>query len=113
MRALVCGGRNFDDRDAVFSALDELKPSFVIEGGARGADTIAWLWAKRNLPSECRMSIEARWDKHGRAAGAFRNQQMLDEGKPDIVVAFPGGKGTADMVRRAERAGVRVHKVGW
>jgi ABC-type sugar transport system substrate-binding protein len=36
---------------------------------------------------------------------------MLDEGKPDIVVAFPGGTGTADMVRRARKAGVVVIEV--
>jgi hypothetical protein len=38
----------------------------------------------------------------------MRNQAMLDYGKPDLVVAFPGGKGTADMVRRARVAGVKV-----
>jgi hypothetical protein len=50
----------------------------------------------------------AQWKKHGRAAGPIRNQRMLDKGKPDLVVAFPGGRGTADMIRRAERAGVPV-----
>ena len=50
----------------------------------------------------------ADWQKHGRAAGPIRNQQMLDEGKPDLVVAFDGGRGTADMIARAEKAGVRV-----
>jgi hypothetical protein len=53
----------------------------------------------------------AQWKKHGRAAGPIRNQRMLDEGKPDLVVAFPGGRGTADMIRRAERAGVPVQQV--
>jgi hypothetical protein len=49
--------------------------------------------------------------KHGRAARPIRNQRMLDEGKPDLVVAFPGGRGTTDMIRRAERAGVPVRQV--
>jgi hypothetical protein len=53
----------------------------------------------------------ANWKKHGRAAGPMRNQQMLDEGKPDLVIAFPGGSGTADMVRRAKAAGVPVETV--
>jgi hypothetical protein len=36
---------------------------------------------------------------------------MLDEGKPDLVVAFPGGGGTKDMITRALGAGVSVHEV--
>jgi hypothetical protein len=44
-------------------------------------------------------------------AGPLRNYQMLEEGKPDLVVAFPGGGGTKDMVRRAVKAGVSVHEV--
>lgn len=53
-------------------------------------------------------TFRANSRKHGRAAGPIRNQQMLDEGKPHLVVAFPGGTGTADMVRRAQAAGVLV-----
>jgi hypothetical protein len=53
----------------------------------------------------------ADWAKHGRAASPIRNQQMLDEGRPNLVVAFPGGRGTADMVRRARSAGVEVIEV--
>ena len=48
----------------------------------------------------------ADWKVRGRAAGHIRNQQMLDEGRPHLVVAFPGGRGTADMVRRARAAGI-------
>ena len=107
-RVLVCGGRDYDDQDAVFSVLNKLRPTFIIEGGARGADTLAWLWARRNLGPDQRLQFQARWDRHGKAAGAIRNQEMIDIGKPDLVVAFPGGKGTADMVRRAKRAGIPV-----
>lgn len=53
----------------------------------------------------------ANWLKYGRMAGAMRNQQMLDEEEVDLVVAFPGGKGTADMVRRARAAGIEVREV--
>lgn len=111
MRVLVCGGRDYADKDKAFAVLDEIKPTFIIEGGAKGADTLAWLWRRRNLPSECHLTIEARWDRDGKAAGPIRNQRMLDEGAPDLVVAFPGGRGTSDMVRRAKRAGVKVIEV--
>ena len=111
MRVLVCGGRNYDDKSAVWSQLDALKPSFVMEGGADGADVLAWRWAKRNLPGDCRQTFEANWSRDGKAAGPARNQRMLDEGKPDLVLAFPGGRGTADMIRRAKRANVPVKQV--
>lgn len=50
----------------------------------------------------------ADWDKYGKSAGYIRNQQMLDEGCPDYVVAFPGGAGTNMMKRIASKAGVPV-----
>jgi hypothetical protein len=43
----------------------------------------------------------------GRAAGPRRNQRMLEDFRPDLVVAFPGGRGTAYMVRRAGLAWCR------
>ena len=51
-------------------------------------------------------NIRLDWKKYGKKAGPLRNQQMLEEGKPDLVVAFPGGNGTADMVRRAKKANI-------
>src|SRR5262249_47881897 len=78
----------------------------VVAGGARGADTIAAEWAKaRSLPCDVFM---ANWAELGRKAGPIRNQQMLGEGRPNLVVAFPGGRGTEDMIRRARSAGVEV-----
>lgn len=111
MRVLVCGGRDYRDEVRVFKELDQIKPSDLIEGGASGADTLAYRWAKRNLDADHRHTYDADWDRHGKAAGAIRNQRMLDEGKPDLVLAFPGGRGTADMVRRAKRAGVKVVEI--
>jgi len=105
MRLLVCGGRNYSDTEMVYSALRELHPSVVITGGYKGADGLAYAWAYPVVPTDV---YEADWGQYGRAAGPIRNQRMLDEGKPDAVLAFPGGRGTADMIRRAEAAGVRI-----
>lgn len=80
----------------------------LIAGGASGADTLV-----KTLARTFRVTLEeypADWKTYGRAAGPMRNQRMLDEGKPDAVLAMPGGRGTADMVRRAEKAGIRTIK---
>jgi hypothetical protein len=110
-RVLVCGGRDYQDRDALFAALDRLHAehafTVLIAGGARGADTLAYEWATaRSVPTEIYM---AEWERLGRKAGPIRNQRMLDEGNPDLVVAFPGGKGTAGMTALARNAGVAVN----
>ena len=112
-RVLVCGGRDFSDRQLAYRALDNLHKAegigCVIEGHARGADRIAGYWARRKGIEN--RKFPADWDRDGKAAGPIRNQRMLDEGKPDLVVAFPGGRGTADMVKRARAAGVPVMEV--
>jgi len=106
MRVIVCGGRDYADYSAVARALHQNGVSELACGGATGADSLAYDWAwKTGKP--CKL-FYADWKQHGKAAGPIRNQQMLDEFKPDAVIAFPGGKGTADMVRRARAAGVRV-----
>ena len=111
MRVLVCGGRDYQDRARVFAALDALDsqrgPLVVIQGGASGADSLAreWCFAQRTCEL---VNVPADWRAHGRAAGPMRNQKMLDKYAPDLVLAFPGGRGTADMVRRARSAGVEV-----
>lgn len=110
MRVLVCGGRDYQDREHVFATLDAIHAktpvSCIIQGRAPGGDALAGSWAVSRLIS-CHV-FAAEWQKHGRAAGPIRNKRMLEEGRPDLIVAFPGGTGTADMVRQARRAGVRV-----
>jgi hypothetical protein len=111
MRILVCGGRDFNNRLFLAATLESLGPiTRVIHGGARGADMLAGEWAIENgIPFEV---FGADWEKYGRAAGPRRNAEMLAKGKPDLVVAFPGGRGTADMVRRAKAKGVPVKEIG-
>lgn len=111
MRILVCGGRDYNDRARVGKVLAGYVDTntdcmTIIHGGARGADALAREWAFMYGCLEDEFT--ANWKRYGNAAGPIRNQQMLDEGKPDLVVAFPGGRGTADMVKRAQKAGVKV-----
>ncbi len=115
MRVLVCGGRDYYDRENLFYELTHLAEGDfrgfeIISGMARGADSLAVDFAKTyNLPLH---TFPADWDKYGRSAGYIRNAQMLKEGNPDLVVAFPGGKGTTNMVSIAEGKGVKVVKIG-
>lgn len=110
---LVCGGRDYSDHSCVYETLDsihrEAPITKLVTGGARGADTLAQDWATlRNVTNTIYM---ADWARYPRAGGIIRNQQMLAQEHPTLVVAFPGGRGTADMVRRSRSAGVTVWQV--
>src|ERR1700677_825377 len=99
IKVLVCGGRDFLDKQFVFKSLDavhaEIPIAVLVHGNARGADTIGKEWAEAH-PEIIIKCYPADWAKHGKAAGFIRNAQMLTE-SPDLVVAFPGGNGTKHM----------------
>ena len=112
-RVLMCGGRDWIQRDTTFRLLDEYllsNPiSVVIHGAARGADTLAHEWAQsRGIPVMPFPVTSQEWQTIGRSAGHVRNQRMLDQGKPDVVIAFPGGNGTRGMKQKARHARVPV-----
>lgn len=123
VKVLVCGGRNFgyipteekykhrdfDLTNRAIDAVKEFSPTVIIEGNATGGDEIGVLTSEvMDIPLK---TFPASWSEYGFSAGPMRNKQMLEEGKPDIVVAFPGGKGTEHMKRISRRAGVPVHEV--
>ena len=110
MTILVCGGRDFVDRQRIFDTLDSLAEQheidLVVHGAARGADAIAGMWAdERGVDVH---SYPADWRKLGKSAGHVRNKQMLDSEEVDLVVPFPGGTGTRNMVDLAISRGIKV-----
>ncbi len=118
MRVLICGQRNFKNEAFLFQVMDYivrcdgLQVDLVIEGGAPGADRIGRAWAiSRGYDF---LTFEADWDKYGDSAGPIRNREMLNDGKPDMVVAFytnpDKSKGTKDMVKIARKAGIPVYE---
>lgn len=109
-RILVCGGRDYFDPKKVFSVLDEYSNSieYLCQGEAKGADTLAKVWAYLNLPDKNVYCYPAAWDQYGKKAGSIRNQFMLDDFQPDLIIAFPGNYGTRDMISRGQKAGVEV-----
>jgi ABC-type Fe3+-hydroxamate transport system substrate-binding protein len=80
----------------------------VIHGGARGADKLAGEWCQDGGIA-CAI-VPAQWYYYRKSAGPVRNEWMMRL-KPDLVIAFPGGTGTANMIKLAEEAGVEVIKV--
>lgn len=121
MRVIVCGGRDFTDYMAVYRELDRLSANSptrleIIEGGQRtkddngeiigGADYWARNWAEV-WGRKCR-TFKANWKAYGKGAGPIRNEQMIIEGKAEMVLAFPGGKGTENMIAQAEAHGIPV-----
>lgn len=108
----VTGGRDYANSRAVFGALDRVNStrgiSLLIHGDATGADSHAKRWAEvTGTPAR---EFRADWEAHGRAAGPMRNAEMVAVGL-DGLVAFPGGRGTADMIRQCNAAGVNIWEV--
>jgi hypothetical protein len=118
IKLLVCGSRDWTDRDLIYDWLNSFNMSeewlgiTLIHGAARGADTIAALVAKSfawNIKP-----YPAEWEKYGKIAGPIRNREMIKE-NPDIVLAFHSNlkesKGTKDMVLLAVSAGIETHLI--
>ena len=113
MKVLICGGRDFTDAKFIHAELDRLHAQYgfgtVIEGDARGVDRIAGEWARTAAVNL--IEFPAKWKEEGRHAALIRNERMLREGKPDLVIAFPGGSGTSHTCWQAEKLGILVVRV--
>lgn len=110
---IVCGGRNYKNKENVYSILDTVNENIknnkeffqnntelkIINGGANGADLLSKLWAKdREVQLEVFL---ADWNAYGKFAGPLRNKLMFESSKPEIIIAFNGGKGTKNMIELA------------
>ena len=107
MKVAIVGTRTFNDyrllKKFVLQCVPLNQIEYVVTGDAKGADTLAYVFAKgNNIPYD---RLEAEWTKHGKAAGPIRNQQVVD--RADCVIAFWDGKspGTRSTIQMAKRAG--------
>lgn len=110
IRVLCCGGRDFTDQNFVNARLDQLREKYgdfaIVHGGARGADTCWDFYGRtKGLPVAV---VNANWSFYDKKAGPVRNRWMLELFQPNMVVAFPGGAGTRDMISISKLAGVVV-----
>jgi hypothetical protein len=129
MRIAVCGGRHYGDWKRFNALLDAIHRqngiSAIIQGGASGADMLGRAWATNNdvlvetyaatWSDIDHPEAHVKYRDDGTAYDAFagfrRNQEMLDQGKPDLTIGFPGDNGTFDMMSRSVRAQVATLKV--
>jgi hypothetical protein len=130
MKALICGGRNVgrtnpnavyldaakeiqrasEERKFVIEKLAELyragKFSSVIGGKEGGAERLATHWAAINgIP------VEIIVRRSGRETIERRNMRMLDEGRPELLIALGGGPGTQSLIAEARRRGIMAIEV--
>lgn len=112
MRTIIAGSRTITDSAVVEEAVraSGFAPSVVLSGTARGVDVLGEQWAaNKRIPLE---RYPADWNKHGKAAGPIRNQQMADAAGPGgalVAIPGPGSVGTHDMIRRAKARGLKVY----
>lgn len=115
MRIIVAGGRDFEDYNYMYESLNILlyqsimdgMDVTIIEGGAKGADTLAARYSDENaVTHEC---FEAHWEDAGKAAGPIRNKEMVENA--DALVAFWDGtsRGTQHIIGYALKKGLEVH----
>ena len=113
MEVIIAGGRNHLITYANRVQLDRLREDWditsIVHGGARGIDTQAGEWAQlSNLPVQ---AFPADWKRYGLSAGPLRNEEMARHvGRHGGLIAFPGGKGTADMLRTARKHGLLIYE---
>lgn len=120
----VCGGRYYTNKRFLFDTLTELYNSLpksttlhVVEGGQSGADYFARQWVRMARKYKWRVrgtTVGALWYKYGKSAGPIRNAEILDTYNPVLVLAFPGHKGTQNMIKQAKERGIKVKKtIDW
>jgi predicted Rossmann-fold nucleotide-binding protein len=128
-RVAVTGGRDHKitpEEERAFREALYLQGIFgrviVLHGNCRGVDQaaakLAEKWAYPTVPfvapwdymegfANNRFADKPHYRKIVRAiAGPLRNWMMVEAAH--VLIAFPGGRGTADCIRQAEKKGIKV-----
>jgi hypothetical protein len=108
MKTIIAGGRDFHPYPEHTALLDSLhkrlKISLVLSGTQRGADRFGENWAITwGIPVK---QYPPDWEAHGRSAGPVRNAQMAKDA--DVLILFPGGAGTRNMLQCARRQNLLI-----
>lgn len=119
---MVTGSREYTDRKRVKFELDQLLmyPNLLVLVGdcPTGADLYAREWVEARVHEGGRVGCRvfyAFWERYGKRAGPERNERMVND-RPQLVLAFyqpdAGNVGTANAVKLARAAGIRVVEYG-
>lgn len=86
----------------------DVSNTVIISGMAKGADTLAVEFA--DFYGITTLKFPADWNRYKNGAGPIRNQKMIDEGKPNLCIAFlmPNSRGTRDMINRCLFEGIET-----
>lgn len=113
MIIIVTGSRVWADRKAIFDRLDTIHAAtpitLLVQGGAKGADHLAFRWAiERGVKWD---QFDAEWGVYGKSAGMRRNRAMLETYPTANVEAFPigGSLGTRGCIKEAQKRKMNVH----
>ena|SRR3990170_1629361 len=111
MKTIIAGSRTVTNYDTLKQAVKEsgFEITEIVSGGARGADSLGEKYAKENnIPMKI---FPAEWDKHGKAAGYIRNEQMAEyvgEAGQLIALHLNESRGTAHMISLAKKNGLKI-----
>ena len=113
MKVVITGGRDFNEKKYIHEQLDKIHSetpiTLLVQGNAIGADILSGMWATKNKIKM--LTVKADWDKFGNKAGLIRNIEMADMYDYDMVIAFPGGRGTAHMIEYCESRNMNIIKI--
>jgi peptidoglycan/xylan/chitin deacetylase (PgdA/CDA1 family) len=117
LRVIVCGSREWTNKKVARMVLEELPPGTTVIHGDNGNDECT-LGADRiagQIAKELGLDVipePADWSR-GKRGGPERNQRMIDKYEPHFVIALHdkiwAGKGTSDMLQRADAAGLKSY----
>lgn len=108
MKTIIAGSRSITDYSIVCRAIEAVpwEITEVVSGTARGVDRLGERWAKEN--NILLKKFPASWDIYGKIAGLVRNQKMADYANALLAVWDGKSSGTCDMIKRAEKHGLKV-----
>lgn len=110
MRVLICAGRHYADTKMsrqVLDAYHRLRPVLVlIHGGSQFLGSDVEDWARETGVDVVR--YPPNWQRYGKHAERHRNQFMLTDSRPDVIIALPGGDDTSELVSQAKACGIHV-----
>ncbi|AGX01893.1 GTP-binding domain [Erwinia phage PhiEaH1] len=112
---MVSGCRHYTSYWQFAKRMDHLLKNFdrekvvLIEGGARGTDYLAYLYARRRKLAHA--TYDADWDEHGKSAGYIRNAEMMEIARYGVAFWDGYSRGTGHVVKEATKYDVSLRVV--